>query len=192
MRDLNAFNEAARKAMSSAAAEVVAATDPEEAISAITRIENDLLGDREAWRVPGNRQEGETEQYACGAFFLFPGGNQMVMIGPQNYGPEQKHMIIGADVGHPGKVISSGCPLLLENTDDHQSFVRILATFRAGSVVYTPVVWQGKILGVTICAAQTPRAMSALDLEVHIGFGNLAAAAWMAHGGPEYLKRFVR
>ncbi len=191
MRDKTRFQADALKAMQAAAHEAAGAPGPEEAISAITRAEHELLGDRDAWRRPGALLEGEKDQYASGGLFLLPGGDRHVLIGPHNYGPEQTHMVFSSELGHPGVVVKTRQPLMLENTDEHKSFVKILATFRAGSVVFCPVIWKGEFHGLLACAAQARGAMSADDLEVHRGFADLAAAAWVAHGGPQFVKQFA-
>src|SRR5258706_4427624 len=97
-------------------------------------------------------------------------------------------MKIGSELGHPGQVVKTKQPMLLANTDEHKSFVKILETFRAGSAVFAPLMWGTEPLGVIVCASQARNTFSEADLEVHIAFSHLAAAQWMAHAGPVYLK----
>lgn len=187
MRDLTAFYSRAYKAMAGAAEEAGAAATPENALAAFTRTARETLGHREKALEAGNLKEGEKDQYACGAFFVLEGGTEQILLAPQNYHSDQRHMVIGTDVGHPAWVVANRRPLLLTNTDHHQSFVKILRTFRGGSVVYAPVEWKGVFLGQIICAAQARNVMEEADLEVCVALANLAAAFWVAHGGLEAL-----
>ena len=114
-----------------------------------------------------------------------------MLLAPQNYGPDQRHMVIATDIGHPGWVIANRKPLLLENTDDHGSFVKILQTFRAGSAIYAPIVWNHEFLGQMICASQARNTFSVDDLAVHVALGQIAAAMWMAKGGHSFIERFA-
>lgn len=114
-----------------------------------------------------------------------------MVFAPVNYGPTQRHQKIDVTLGHPGRVVATGKPMMLANTDEHQSFVKILQTFRAGSVVFAPMIWGAKTLGLIVCAAQARNTMSADDLEVHTAYANLAAALWIAHAGPALLARLA-
>jgi hypothetical protein len=187
-RDLAAFRHEALRALSRAGAEASAASGPEDALWTITRTLPDVLGDREAHLKPGNLKEGEKQQFASGCFMVMPDRQTNILIAPVNFGPKQRHMRIAHDLGHPGHVIKTKQPMLLANTDEHRSFVKILETFRAGSPMFAPMMWQGEALGVLICAAQARHTMSEADLEVHVAFSHLAAAQWIAHGGPEWLR----
>jgi hypothetical protein len=42
--------------------------------------------------------------------------------------------------------------IFLADTSYHESFVKILQTFRAGSAMQLPMLWKGDYLGVLICA----------------------------------------
>ena len=187
MRDLAAFRHEALRALIRAGNEAGKSEGPEEALWAVTRTVHALLGDREAHLQPGNLREGEKQQFAAGCFMVMPDRKTNVLVAPVNFGPQQRHMRIPHDLGHPGHVIATKTPMLLTNTDEHRSFIKILETFRAGSPVFAPIMWNGEALGVLICAAQGRNTMSEADLEVNVAFSHLAAAQWMAHGGPKYL-----
>lgn len=164
----------------------------EDALLCLNRLLAENLGDRQAHTVPGALKEGEKQQFACGAFFLTPDGTENILIAPVNYQPEQVHMRIATDLGHPGWVIANKSSLLLRNTDDESGFVKILRTFRAGSVVYAPLLWQGRMLGQIICAAQARNTMSEADLQTLEVVAGVAALTWIAHGGDAYLEQLVR
>lgn len=192
MRDIAAFHHEAVRAFTRAAAKASAAAGPEEALWALTETLPQLLGDRESHLEPGNLKEGEKQQFACCCFVVTPDRKSNLLVAPVNFGPTQRHMKIDIELGHPGHVVKTRQPMLLANTDTHKSFVKILDTFRAGSAVFAPLVWSGDALGVIVCASQACNTMSEVDLEVHVAFSHLAAALWIAHGGPAYLKALTK
>lgn len=185
------FHRDGVRLLAEAAQAGAAAPDAEAAIQAVTLALVNLLGDREAHLRPGNLKPGEFQQFACGAFFLSPDGARNVLIGPVNYHPDQKHMQVDATLGHPGWVVKNQKPLLLANTDLDSGFVKILRTFRAGSVVYAPIKWGATYFGQIICAAQGRNTMTEEDLEMHVAFCNVAAALWAAKGGPQFLRELI-
>jgi signal transduction protein with GAF and PtsI domain len=77
---------------------------------------------------------------------------------------------------------------MLADTSHHESFVKILQTFRAGSAMQVPMLWQGEYLGVLICANAARGAFAEIDFRALHAFANLAAALWMAHDGPGWLR----
>lgn len=191
MRDLQEFYARSVALLARVAEEGSKAAGPEEALSVVTRAAFENLGYREAALEPSNLKEGEKDQYACGTFFVLPGGEKQILLAPQNYGPTQNYMVIGTDLGHPGWMVKNRKPLILPNTDEHKSFVKILETFRGGSVVYAPIQWQGQFLGQMICAGQARNVMQDADLEVLVALCNLAASLWVGHGGLEALEKIA-
>lgn len=188
MRDLASFYSHATETLATIAADGSKVAGPEEALALVTGAAHKILGNRNRASETGNLKLGEKDQYACGMFFILPGGEKQILLAPQNYGPDQRYMVIGTDIGHPGWVIAKRKPLILKNTDDHGSFVKILKTFRGGSVVYAPIEWNGVLLGQIICAAQARNVMDDHDLDVLVALANLAASLWLAHRGPEMLQ----
>jgi hypothetical protein len=188
-RNRESFYQDAMRMLGEATQQGAAAANAEEAIFGITLALANLLGDRDAHRLPGNLKAGEFQQFACGAFFLTPDGKSNLLIAPVNYHPEQKHMKVDATLGHPGWMVKNKKPLLLANTDLDSGFVKILRTFRAGSVCYAPIKLGDAYYGQIICAAQGRYTMNQDDLAVHTTFCHLAAALWVAKGGPEYLQK---
>ena len=191
MRDVAAFRADALRVLNAVSGEASAAAGPEEALWTITRALPQLLGDRESHLQPGNLKDGEKQQFACCCFVVTPDRQHNLLVAPVNFGPTQRHMKIGIDLGHPGHVVKTRQPMLLANTDTHNSFVKILETFRAGSAVFAPLMWGEEALGVIICASQARHTFSEADLEVHVAFSHLAAAQWMAHAGPAYLNQLM-
>ena len=191
MRDIAALHRETLCELSRAGGEASSAADPEEALWAITRTLPRLLGDRDAHLQPGNLGAGEKQQFACGCFVVTPDAKFNLLVAPVNFGPNQRHMKIDIALGHPGTVVKSMQPMLLANTDTHQSFVKILETFRAGSAVFAPLLWQREAHGVIVCASQARNVFDEDDLAVHVAFSHLAAAQWMAHDGPAYLAKLA-
>lgn len=188
MRDLAIFYRQATETLATVAADGSKVAGPEDALALVTAAAHNILGDRNRAIETGNLKAEEKDQYACGMFFILPGGDKQMLLAPQNYGPDQGYMVIGTDIGHPGWIIANRKPLILKNTDDHGSFVKILQTFRGGSVVYAPIEWNGVFLGQIICAGQARNVMDDPDLEVLVALANLSASLWVAHKGPEMLQ----
>ena len=160
--------------------------DPEKALSIISHTAYKYIGFRK--NNPSKILKlNEKDQYACG-FFLVLNKNKQILIAPQNYGKEQNYLIINTNLGHPAWVIKNKQPLLLKNTDEHESFVKILATFRAGSVVYSPMLWGNKFLGQIICASEARNVMDEASLNFLIILSNIASAEWISKNGEKRLK----
>ncbi len=104
-----------------------------------------------------------------------------------NFAPEQYHELVDINLGHPGEVARTRQPMLLRDTALHASFVKILQSFRAGSSMFAPILWQGEYLGVLICANAARNSFGEADLIAHRGFAALAASLWVAQGGPGWM-----
>jgi len=150
----------------------------ESVIKLITKFSYENLGNRSKALESGNLKSDEKNQFACGSFILLD-DNKQILIGPQNYGPEQHYMVLDTNVGHPGWVIKNKKRLILQNTDTHKSFVKILKTFRAGSVVYAPIITSDKFIGQIICASQSRNVMEEIDLSTLCVLSNLASLYWI-------------
>jgi len=164
--------------------------DPEKALSLISNVAFRNIGFRRN-NSKKYLKTGEKDLYACG-FFLIINKKKQILIAPQNYGPEQNYLIIKTNLGHPAWVIKNKLPLLLKNTDHHKSFVKILATFRAGSVVYSPMVWGNRFLGQIICASQARNVMNEDSLNFLNILANIATLEWINKGGDNRLKLLIR
>jgi len=88
-------------------------------------------------------------------------------------------------------VVHKQRPVVLANTDESPDFRQILKTARMGSAMFGPMVWRGQMLGQILTAAQARHTYSALDLDIFMGFAHVAAAVYIAHGGPEWLRTLV-
>ena len=171
------------------AAEGAAAHGPEEALYAITRAIPALLGDPSAALRPNPFRESPPPVIGAAAVaFMVTADRQHHMItAPVNFAPEQYHELVDIKLGHPGEVAKTRQPMLLRDTALHAGFVKILQSFRAGSSMFAPILWQGEYLGVLICANAARNSFGEADLIAHRGFAALAASLWVAHGGPAWM-----
>lgn len=161
-----------RRLMREAARETVA----EEALWHFTRALPSLLG-----------RKHEDHQSACTVFMLTPDAHHHLIMAPMNFAPDQHHERVAVDLGHPSHVRATCAPLLLRETRNHPSFVKILQTFRAGSAMFAPLMWHEKYLGTVICASSIPDTFNESDLIIHETAASIMAASWIAHGGPDWL-----
>ena len=171
------------------AAEGAAAHGPEEALWAITRTVPALLGNPAAALRPNAFREDPAPSIGAAAtvFLRMPDGRHHLITAPVNFAPSQHHELVAIELGHPGHVAKTRQPMLLHDTALHASFVKILQSFRAGSSMFAPLLWQGDYLGVLICANAARGTYAEADLAALQGFAGLGAALFMAHGGPAWL-----
>jgi len=188
-RDIAAFHQEAVLALARAGADAAACETPEKALWAITRTLPALLGHPAAALRPHAYLEDPPPKLgaASAAFMRTPDGRHHLVVASVNFAPEQHHEKVAIELGHPGVVARSQRPLLLKDTALHEDFVKILQRFRAGSVLFAPMLWQGNYLGVLICANAARFSYSEQDLAVHRVFAELAAAVWIAQDGPRWL-----
>jgi hypothetical protein len=170
------------------AMEACQADGPEEALWCITRAIPAMLGNPAASRDPhAFREPAPAVTSGAVAFMRTPDGRHHLITAPVNFLPEQYHELVDITLGHPGEVATTRLPMLLRDTTLHASFVKILQTFRAGSAMFAPLLWQGTYLGVLICANAARNTFGERDLAAHRAFAGLAAACWMAQGGPAWM-----
>jgi signal transduction protein with GAF and PtsI domain len=171
------------------AAEGAAAPGPEEALWAITRTVPALLGDPAAALRPNAFREEPAPRIGAAAtvFLRMPDGRHHLISAPVNFAPSQHYELVAIELGHPGHVAKTRQPMLLHDTALHASFVKILQSFRAGSSMFAPLLWQGEYLGVLICANAARGTYAEADLAALQGFAGLGAALFMAHDGPAWL-----
>ncbi len=172
-----------------AGAAALAAAGPEAAMHAIAERIYAVLGDRRAHEKPGALKPGERQYFVAGTFFVTPDKQWHMLVGNVNFPPEQQRLLVPIDGGHPGWVYTKRSKLLLKNTDEHGEFRQYLKSSRMGSAIFAPMFWRGDFLGQLIMAAQARFTMDETDLAVICALGHVAAAAWVAHGGPAWLAR---
>jgi GAF domain len=188
MRDVNTLRENLLLALERVAGDAAIARDAEEALWCVTRALPSLLGDTAAAARPGALPEGAMPASAATAFMVTPDRKHHVITAPVNFRPEQHHELVALTLGHPGVVAATRRGIMLADTSHHESFVKILQTFRAGSAMQVPMLWKGEYLGVLICANAARGAFAEIDFRALHTFANLAAALFIAHDGPDWLR----
>jgi len=181
MRDLNCLRENVLLAYKRVLQEAAGAENAEEALWTVTRTLPSLFGNRSR----EHRLDEPTS--AAAAFMATPDRQYHLITAPVNFRPEQYHELVAIDLGHPGVVARTRRGIFLADTNHHETFVKILQTFRAGSAMQLPMLWKGDYLGVLICANAARGAFEELDFEAMEAFAALAAALWVAHEGPAWL-----
>lgn len=169
-----------------AGAAAFAAEGPEAALHALALGCHAVLGDRAAAGRPGALREGERDYRVAGCFLLTPAGYHM-LVGNVGFPPDQRRLMIPAEGGHPGRVMRSGQPLLLANTDDDPGFRQYLRTSRMGSACYAPMQWRGRFLGQMVVAAQARWTFGPEDLAALVVAARIATGAFLAQGGEAWL-----
>ena len=189
-RDI-AFYERVTQGLQAAAEASRVETDPELAVAHITRIAQEVLGERASPQQPRGPKAGAAEFRCAGVFFAAPARDHLILLAEHGYPPEQHRARISIHDSNPGLVVRTGQPKIVPNTDEDPNFRQILKTTRVGSSVYLPVVWQRQVLGMFNVAAQARYALAETDLRMGLLFANLSAATWMALDGPRYLERLL-
>ncbi len=187
-RDIMALRDAAWAAIERATLAADNAPDAESALRHLTAATREILGDKDAPLRPGGLKPGEHQFTVSGVFLITPDGAHNLLVAEHGFPPEQHRLRIPVDLAHPGWVVKHQQPLLLANTDDDPGFRQILKTARMGSALYGPMFWRGRMLGQLVTASQARHTYGPADLEILVSFAHVAAAVYMAHGGPEFLR----
>ena len=164
------------------------AADPEAVVHAVMGVLFAVLGNREAHLREGALDPGQVQFFVAGAFLVTPDGLHQMLVGNHGFPPDQRRLLIPIDGGHPGRVIASGLPLLLEDTRRHAAFRQYLRTARMGSAIYAPLIWDGAARGLIIMAAQAGGTMGEGDLAVLAAVAPCVTANWLRTGGPDWLR----
>ncbi len=172
-------------------ADGMAAPGPEEAVRVVTDCVAALLGDKTAHLKPGGLKGDEVQYSVSATVMIAPGRTHNVFVAQSGFPPEQRHMKIDIERGHPGRVVREQEALLLANTDDYADFQQILKTSRMGSSMYVPMFWQGTMFGQLIAGSQARYSYRPVDLELMRHLADLASLLWHSHGGPEKLPQII-
>ena len=188
MRDVHSLRENLLLALERVAGDAAIARDAEEALWCVTRTLPSLLGDAAAAGRPGALPDGAVPASAATAFMVTPDRKHHLITAPVNFRTEQHLVLVAITLGDPCVVAATGRGIMLADTSHHESFVKILQTFRAGSAMQVPMLWKGEYLGVLICANAARGAFAEIDFRALQAFANLAAALFIAHDGPGWLR----
>lgn len=181
------WDEVARAALAAANAE-----DAEAALREVVHAALRITGDATAHQRPGSLKPGERHFLVSGVFMVSPDETSHLLLAEWGFPPEQHRLYYPLDTGHPGWVWKNEQALILENTDEHADFKQILKTARMGSAIYAPMIWQNTFIGHLICAAQARNTYAPSDLVRLQALSALAAAVYMAKGGPDQLTHIWR
>ncbi len=190
-RDVHALRAEALATLAEATRAANGAPDVESALGHLTAATQGVLGNKEAHLRPGGLRAGERQCVVSGIFLITPNRQHNLLVAEHGFPPEQHRLRIPLDLGHPGWVVQHQRPLVLANTDEAPDFRQILKTSHMGSTLYGPMFWRGKMFGQVVTAAQARNTYSSIDLDLFMGFAHVAAAVYIAHGGPAWLRTLV-
>ena len=190
MSDTAELTREAMLAFSRIAAEAASAEGSEEALWAIPRTLPALLGDPSAALAPRAFRDADLPAVttAAAVFLRMPSGSFNLIAAPVNFPPQQHHELVDITLGHFGDVARTRRAMIVHDTTLHTQFVKILQAFRAGSSMFTPMLWQDTYLGVITCANAARNSFRERDLAIQTAFAGLASALFVAHGGPTWLR----
>jgi hypothetical protein len=186
-RDVHTLRAEALATLAEATRAANGAPDVESALSHLTAATQEAVGDKAAHLRPGGLKAGERQFTVSGIFLITPDRQHTLLVAEHEVPPEQHRLRIPLDLGHPGWVVQHQRPLVRVNTDEAPDFRQILKTSRMGSALFGPMFWRGQMLGQLITAAQARNTYGSIDLDILMGVAHVAAAVYMAHGGPEWL-----
>jgi putative methionine-R-sulfoxide reductase with GAF domain len=163
--------------------EAAAATDAEHALFALTRVAHRCLGDQRAGVRPGER-----DYRIAGVFLVTPDRRYNMLVAGIGFPPEQRRLMIPIAWNHPGRVVATGEPILIRDTDAEAGrFKQFLKSSRMGSSMYVPIRAGGEIVGQIVAAAQARLCYDAPDLARLATLAAAAALAWRATTGAAWL-----
>jgi len=187
-RDVHALRAEALATFAEATRAANDAPDVESALGHLTAATQEVLGDKKAHLRPDGLRAGERQFMVSGVFLITSDRQHNLLVAAHGFPPEQHHLRIPIDLGLPGWVVQYQRPLVLANTDEDPDYQQILKTSRMGSGLLGPMFWRGRMLGQLLTAAQARHTYGPIDLDIFMCFAHVAAAVYMAHGGPEWLR----
>jgi signal transduction protein with GAF and PtsI domain len=187
MKVMRQDDAAFEAALASAAGQAARAGDTEAALAALTACAWEMLGDHAAAARPGALLPGERDYRVAGVFLITPDRRYNMLVASREFPPEQRRLAIPIEWNHPGEVVRTKAPILLENTDDHGEFRQFLKTSKMGSSIYHPIATQAGMIGQIVAAAQARWTYDAGDLARLARLAAEAARIWQATGGDAWL-----
>ena len=173
--------------LETAAAEACKQADVEHAFGHLTALAIAELGDNSAIDRPGALKPGERDYRVSGVFLITPDRRYNMLIANQGFPPEQRRLSIPIAWNHPGTVVETQKPLLLENTDEHPSFRQFLKSSRMGSSIYVPMFGDDGMFGQIVVAAQVRWTYRPEDLAAMSKIAASGEALWRRFDGARWL-----
>lgn len=164
-------------------------TNPEKALFNITECARTSVGDPNARERPGAINPGDPDFVISGIFFVAPSRDHMVLVVDNGF--DMRLARISVHDSRPGNTVRTGRPAFLANTDEDKLFRQIIAKGRVGASLYLPMKWGREVIGMFNVAAMARYTFDEPDTRTGILFADLAAATWMALGGPRYLDELI-
>lgn len=160
-----------------------AAGDAEGALHALARVAHRCLGDPRA-----DVRAGERDYRIAGVFLVTPDRRYNMLVGNVGFPPEQRRLMIPIGWNHPGRVIATGEPILIRDTDAEAGrFQQFLKSSRMGSSLYAPIRAGGALIGQIVAAAQARFCYAAADLARLELLAVAAGLVWAAKDGAAWL-----
>ncbi|MEO1103513.1 MAG: GAF domain-containing protein, partial [Pseudomonadota bacterium] len=172
----------------SAAAAPAAKESFEDVLRPLSRAAYDCLGDPHAAFKQGALKEGERDYRVAGIFVITPDRRYNMLVASQGFPPEQRRLAIPIAWNHPGHVVETEAPLILENTDDHAEFRQFLRTSRMGSSLYHPIRADGVMVAQIVAAAQARNTYTRADLDRLAAIAGIAGLIWSLRDGNAFVK----
>lgn len=167
--------------------DALAARECEAALRHLTGLALETIGDGEAAARPGALKPGERDYRVAGVFVITPDRKFNMLVANIGFPPEQRRLAIPIGWNHPGEVVATRAPLLLENTDTDQGFRQFLKTSRMGSAMYVPMFRDGEIFGQIVAAAQARWTYGPDDLRLLREIARAGELVWLLRNGPAWL-----
>jgi hypothetical protein len=164
-------------------------TNPETALFNITECARTSVGDEKARERSGAINPGDPDFVISGIFFVAPTRDHMILVVDNGF--DVRPARIDINDSRPGNTVRTGVPAFLANTDEDKLFRQIIPKGRVGSSLYLPMKWGNEVIGMFNVAAMARYTFAEPDTRTGILFANLAAATWMALGGPRYLDDLI-
>lgn len=159
------------------------ASDAEAALHALARVAHRCLGDPLA-----KVRAGERDYRIAGVFLVTPDRRYNMLVGNVGFPPEQRRLMIPIGWNHPGRVVATGEPILIRDTDAEAGrFKQFLKSSRMGSSLYAPIRAGGSLVGQIVAAAQARFCYGARDLARLEILAAAAGLAWAAKQGTAWL-----
>jgi HD-GYP domain-containing protein (c-di-GMP phosphodiesterase class II) len=99
-------------------------------------------------------------------FSLNDNGQRMVVVASTGISESEADISVPLGYGVMGKVLRTGEPILLEDTDVEHDYRQLLESYRIRSAIYAPLKWREELYGVVFAGNQERLSFSENDLNL--------------------------